>query len=97
MKNPYDVIKKPVLTEKSYDMMAEGKYTFIVEKSSTKVDIKKAVEKAFGVTVAKVYTMNRIGKMKRLGYHVGRRPATKKAIIKLAEGSKSIEFFEGMA
>ena len=96
MRIPHDIIIKPIITEKSMEDMAEGKYTFMVDKKSNKSEIKKAVESIFGVTVEKVNTMNMIGKIKRQGYTSGRRANWKKAIIKLTEDSKTIEFFEGM-
>ena len=76
--------------------MEENKYTFEVSKSADKTEIKKAIEHIFDVKVEKVYTQNRRGKIKRQGATSGRRPNWKKAIVKLAPGSKSIEFFEGM-
>ena len=97
MKSPYDVIIKPVLTEESYDNMADRKYTFIVDKNANKTEIKQAIETIFGVTVEKVNTQIREGKVKRRGRFVGQRPTTKRAVIKLTENSKTIEFFEGMA
>lgn len=96
MRNPHDVIIKPIITEKSMDDMAEGKYTFQVDRRTTKSEIKKAVEKIFDVKVARISTMNIMGKIKRQGLNSGRRANWKKAIIKLTEDSKSIEFFEGM-
>ena len=96
MRNPHDIIIRPIITERSMDDMAEGKYTFQVDKRTTKSEIKKAVETVFDVKVSKVTTMNIIGKVKRQGLHSGKRPDWKKAIIKLTEDSKSIEFFEGM-
>ncbi len=96
MRIPHDIIIKPIITEKSMEDMAEGKYTFMVNKKSNKSEIKKAVENIFDVKVEKVNTMNMLGKMKRQGIHSGRRPSWKKAIVKLTEDSKSIEFFEGM-
>ncbi len=96
MRNPHDVIIKPIITERSMDDMAEGKYTFQVDKRTTKSEVKKAVETIFGVKVEKVSTMNIIGKVKRQGLHSGKRPDWKKAIVKLTEESKRIEFFEGM-
>ena len=89
----HDIIRKPVITEKSMAAMAEKKYTFIVHMSANKVQIKKAIEEVFGVKVEKVQTM---GKTKRMGVHVGKRADQKKAIITLAQDSKGIEFFEGM-
>ena len=96
MKTPYDIILQPVVTEKSMDDAAEKKYTFKVAKTATKTEIKEAVEAAFGVTVEKVNTANFDGKLKRQGRTQGRTPSFKKAIVKLSESSKTIEFFEGM-
>ena len=97
MKSPYDIIIRPVLTEKSYDGMADKKYVFEVALSANKTEIKKAVETIFDVKVESVNTMRIEGKMKRQGRTQGRRPERKKAYVKLTEGSKTIEFFEGMA
>ncbi len=96
MRSPHDVIKKPVITEKSMDDMVDKKYTFVVDKRSNKTEIKNAIEQIFDVKVEKVNTMNMKGKMKRMGVHVGRRPNWKKAIVKLTDDSSEIEFFEGM-
>ena len=96
MKTPYDILLQPVVTEKSMDDAAEKKYTFKVAKDATKTEIKAAVEEAFGVTVEKVNTANFDGKLKRQGRTQGRTPSYKKAIVKLTESSKTIEFFEGM-
>ena len=96
MERYYDIIKRPIITEESVDQMEENKYTFEVSKSADKTEIKKAIEHIFDVKVEKVYTQNRRGKIKRQGATSGRRPNWKKAIVKLAPGSKSIEFFEGM-
>ncbi len=96
MKTAQDIIIKPVITEKSMDGLQVGKYTFKVAKDATKPEIKKAVEKLFGVEVAKVTTMNVNGKMKRLGRYQGMTDSWKKAIVTLTEDSKAIEFFEGM-
>lgn len=96
MLNPHDIIVKPIVTEKSMDDMAEKKYTFKVMKKANKVQIANAVEAVFGVKVEKVYTMNMIGKKKRMGRFVGKRPDWKKAIVKLTEDSKEIQFFEGL-
>ena len=96
MKTPYDIILKPVLTEKSYDGFAERRYGFIVDKRATKTDIKRAVESIFGVQVEKVNTMNQLGKMKRQGRTEGRRPSTKKAYVQLKKDSKGIEFFDSL-
>lgn len=92
-----DIIIKPVLTEKSYDDIAMKKYTFIVDMRANKTEIKKAVEDVFGVKVKKVNTLRQIGKMKRQGYHIGRRPETKKAFVTLTSDSKTIEFFDSLA
>ena len=92
----HDIIRKPVITEKSMAAMAEKKYTFIVHMSANKVQIKKAVEEVFGVKVEKVQTIRTMGQTKRMGVHVGKRADQKKAIITLAQDSKGIEFFEGM-
>ena len=97
MKSPYDIIIRPVLTEKSYDGMADKKYAFEVAMNANKTEIKKAVETIFDVKVESVNTMRIEGKMKRQGRTQGRRPERKKAYVKLTEGSKTIEFFEGMA
>ena len=97
MKSPYDIIIRPVLTEKSYDGMADKKYVFEVAIRANKTEIKKAVETIFDVKVESVNTMRIEGKMKRQGRTQGRRPERKKAYVKLTEGSKTIEFFEGMA
>ena len=92
----HDIIRRPVITEKTMTAMAENKYTFIVHINSNKSQIKRAVEEVFGVKVASVQTIRTMGKTKRMGVHVGKRADYKKAIITLAEGSKSIEFFEGL-
>ena len=97
MKSPYDIIIRPVLTEKSYDGMADKKYVFEVAIRANKTEIKKAVETIFDVKVESVNTMRIEGKMKRQGRTQGRRPERKKAYVKLTEDSKTIEFFEGMA
>lgn len=96
MLSPHDIIIKPIVTEKSMDDMAEKKYTFKVVKKANKVQIANAVEAVFGVKVEKVYTMNMTGKKKRMGRFVGKRSDWKKAIVKLTEDSKEIQFFEGL-
>jgi large subunit ribosomal protein L23 len=96
MRDPHDIIIKPVVTEASMNAMAEKKYTFVVYKKSNKTEIKNAVESIFGVKVASVNTMNMLGKNKRMGVHVGKRADWKKAIVTLTEESKTIEFFEGI-
>jgi len=96
MRTPYDIILKPIVTERSMDGMAEKKYTFKVDKKANKTQIKQAVEEIFDVKVDKVSTMNMTGKVKRMGKFVGKRSDWKKAIIKLTDESKEIEFFEGI-
>jgi len=93
----HDIIIRPIISEQSMAQIADRKYTFVVAKSANKIEIKKAVEEIFGVNVEKVTTINMIGKIKRMGRNEGRRAAWKKAVVKLAEGSKTIEFFDGMA
>lgn len=90
-----DIIRKPIITEKSNLLMAEGKYTFQVAKTANKTEIAKAVEDIFKVTVLKVNTMRVHGKTRRQGKFVGQRPDWKKAIVQLAEG-QSITIFEGL-
>ena len=93
----YDVILKPVITEKSMNAMGEKKYTFLVHPEANKSQIKEAVEKMFeGTKVKSVNTMNRDGKKKRRGVTVGKTAKTKKAIVALTEESKDIEIFEGL-
>ncbi len=93
----YDIILKPVITERSMAGMAEKKYTFLVHPQANKCQVKEAVEKMFeGVKVQKVNTMNLAGKKKRRGAVVGRTANTKKAIVQLAADSKDIELFGGL-
>ncbi len=97
MKSAYDIIRRPVVTEQSMEQGDIKKYAFEVARDATKPEIKKAVEEVFGVKVEKVTTLNMQGKLKRTGrYPEGRRPAWKKAVVKLKADSKTIEFFEGM-
>ncbi|MCI8284674.1 MAG: 50S ribosomal protein L23 [Firmicutes bacterium] len=96
MKTPYDVIIKPVITEKSMDDAAQRKYTFKVAKDANKTEVKLALEEIFGIEVEKVNIMNVKGKVKRMGRSVGRTPDSKKAIVTLKENSKEIEFFQGL-
>ncbi|MDR0880817.1 MAG: 50S ribosomal protein L23 [Clostridioides sp.] len=96
MTNPHDIVIRPVVTERSMADMGEKKYTFVVAKHSNKTEIKKAVEKIFGVNVDKVNTLNYDGKMKRMGKTQGRTASFKKAVVKLTADSKEIEFFQGM-
>ena len=97
MKTAYDIIIRPVLTEKSYDTIADKKYVFVVDKTANKSEIKAAVEKAFDVKVESVNTLRTDGKLKRQGRTQGRTPEIKKAYVTLKKDSKPIEFFEGMA
>ena len=93
----YDVIIRPVITEKSMNAMGEKKYTFLVHPEANKTQIKEAVEKMFeGTKVKSVNTINNDGKKKRLGMVVGKTAKTKKAIVALTEESKDIEIFEGL-
>ena len=91
-----DIIIKPVLTEKGYDGIASKKYTFYVKKDANKTQIKIAVEKVFGVQVAKVNTVTCKGKLRRRGRNEGYTPDRKKAIVTLKADSKAIEFFESL-
>ena len=94
MKNPRDIIIEPVVSEKSYDLVAQNNtYSFIVDPRSNKTEIRQAIESIFEVRVVGVSTMNRQGKRKRTGATIGRRKNTKRAFITLADGD-SIEFFE---
>ena len=97
MKNIYDIIRRPVITEQSMEAVADKKYVFMVDVNANKTQIKEAVELAFGVKVAKVNTIRMQGKVKRNGaYPAGKRADYKKAIVTLTADSKTIEFFEGM-
>ena len=93
----YDIIIKPVLSEKSYAGISEKNYAFIVDKRANKFEIREAVEKAFGVSVERVNVVNYDGKKKRMGIHQGRRASYKKAYVKLTAESKPIEFFESLS
>jgi len=96
MRDPHDIIIKPIVTEASMDIMPDKKYTFVVDRKSNKTEIKNAVEIVFGVKVEKVNTMNMLGKKKRQGVHIGKKADWKKAIVTLKADSKTIEFFEGI-
>lgn len=96
MRTSYDIIIRPINTEKAYADATVKKYTFEVAKDATKHDIKSAAEEVFGVTVEKVYTMMVRGKRRRLGRNVGTTRSWKKAIVKVTPDSKTIEFFEGV-
>ena len=93
MKTPHDIILYPIISEKSYRAMDEGKYTFMVDERANKTEIKDAVEKIFDVKVVKVNTIKVRGKPRRRGLVVGRTSGGKKAIVTLAKGQK-IELFE---
>ena len=95
MKEPRDIIKRPVITEHSADLMADKKYTFEVNPKANKTEIKDAVETIFNVKVVKVNTFNLKGKFKRMGQYGGYRSDRKKAIVQLSEDSKELDFFEG--
>lgn len=96
MRTAYDVIIKPIISEHSMDLAQEKKYTFKVAVDANKTEIKQAAEEIFGVDVAKVNVMNVQGKVKRMGRTQGKRADYKKAIITLTQGSKEIEFFQGL-
>jgi len=92
--DPRDVIIRPVVSEKSYGLLDENVYTFIVHPDANKTQIKLAVQKIFNVRVTRVNTINRPGKRKRTRYGYGQRPATKRALVSLAPGD-TIEIFGG--
>ena len=94
MKDPREILLKPVVSEKAFSLLNQNKYTFLVDPRSNKTEIKIAVEKVFGVKVLSVNTMNREGKRKRLKVGFGKRNDTKRAIVQLAPGD-SIEIFGG--
>ena len=93
MRDPYDVLIRPIITEKTSSLMSEGKYTFRVSKAANKIEIKHAVESIFKVDVTDVRTMNMPGKLKRQGRTAGMTPEWKKAIVTLGRG-QSIPIFE---
>ncbi|GAA1123097.1 large subunit ribosomal protein L23 [Arthrobacter sp. CAN_A212] len=92
-KDPRDVVLAPVVSEKSYGLIDEGKYTFLVDPRSNKTEIKLAVEKIFSVKVDSINTLNRSGKRKRTRFGWGQRKGTKRAIVTLKEGT--IDIFGG--
>ena len=97
MKTAYDIVIRPIITEQSMEDLDIKKYAFEVAKDANKVEIKKAIEEIFGVTVIKVNTITVRGKSKRTGaYPMGKTASWKKAVVKLSEDSKNIELFEGM-
>ena len=89
-KDPRDVVIAPVISEKSYNLLDEGKYTFLVDPRSNKTEIKVAIEQIFGVKVASVNTINRKGKTRRTRFGLGKRKDTKRAIVTLREGTIDI-------
>ena len=92
-KDPRDILLAPVVSEKSYGLLDEGKYTFVVDPRANKTEIKIAVERSFGVKVDSVNTLNRKGKTRRTKFGLGKRKNTKRAIVTLKEGS--IDIFGG--
>ena len=96
MRNPRDIIKKPIITEETSMMAEENKYVFEVDKKANKIEVKYAIEEIFGVDVVSVNTQNVPGKPKRYGRYSGHTNEWKKAIVKLSPESKKIEFFEGV-
>ncbi len=95
--NSYDILIKPVLTEKSYANIPQKTYTFQVHKDANKVQIKNAVEEIFGVKVQRVTTSTVKGKLRRQGRNQGYTPTWKKATIRLTDDSKAIEFFNSLS
>jgi large subunit ribosomal protein L23 len=93
MNDPRDIIYRPVISEKTYGLLDENKYTFIVDHRANKTQIRQAIEAIFDVTVTNVNTMNRPGKRKRRGLIVGKRADTKRAIVTVAAGDE-IELFD---
>ena len=89
-KDPRDILLSPVVSEKSYALLDQGKYTFLVDPRSNKTEIKKAVESIFGVKVESVHTLNRLGKTRRTRFGTGKRKDTKRAIVTLREGTIDI-------
>ncbi len=96
MKDARDIIKRPVITERSTELMVDKKYTFEVNPKANKTEIKDAVEAIFGVKVEKINVQNYKGKFKRMGRYGGYTAKRKKAVVKLTEDSKELEFFEGV-
>lgn len=91
---PRELVKRPLITERTTKLMEENKYCFLVDPRANKTQIKQAIEEIFNVKVKAVNTFNRLGKIKRMGRYEGRRPSWKRAIVTLEAGSR-IEFFEG--
>lgn len=95
MRRPHDILVRPVISERSVELMEDNKYTFYVDKKANKSEIKKAVEEVFNVTVTRVNTLMVRGKLRRMGRFEGKTPERKKAIVTLKPGDK-IEVFEGL-
>ena len=93
MNDPRDIIYRPVISEKTYGLLDENKYTFVVDRRPNKTQIRQAIETIFDVTVTNVNTLNRAGKRKRRGLIVGKRPDVKRAIVTVADGDE-IELFD---
>ena len=97
MKSPYTIVKRPIITEKSMELIEENKYTFEVDKNANKAEIKHAIEAIFeGVKVKKVRTLNFTGKKVRTRYGYGKKADWKKAYVTLTDDSEAIEYFDGM-
>jgi large subunit ribosomal protein L23 len=92
--NPRDILLRPIISEKTYRLADDGKYTFLVAQDANRTQVRQAVEAIFGVTVTGVNTLNRPGKRRRTRYGWGQRPSTKRAIVSLAEGER-IDVFGG--
>lgn len=97
MKAAQDIILRPVITERSMEGIQNKRYTFCVADSANKIEIAKAVEELFKVSVSKVNTVHMRGRKKRVGAHVGFKPSWKKAIVTLKKDSKGIDFFDGLS
>jgi len=95
MKNPHDIIIRPIITERSTDIMEMQKYVFEVARDANKIEIRQAVEQIFSVKVTKVNTLRVPSKQKRMGRYVGKTSEWKKAIVTLTADSKPLQFFEG--
>lgn len=96
MKNPHDIILRPVMSEKAFSGIDDNRYVFEVAKDANKIEIKKAVEAVFDVKVASVNTLRTLGKIKRQGRYSGRTPEIKKAYVTLKDDSKTLDFYESM-
>ena len=96
-KDPRDILIAPVVSEKSYSLLDQGKYTFIVDPRANKTEIKIAIERIFDVKVDSVHTLNRVGKTRRTRFGIGKRKDTKRAIVTLSAESKAIDVFGGRA